>query len=153
MEGKVQFLRKLALKGLIGSFAGIYTHLISGNILPCSSSNDLWLVGHMLVGWMTFFLFSSHGFFGLKFEHVASFKLGGGYSIMFGGILIHICHAHLYMHFHFLYFENSKKILFLSRQICNVFCFVLTFDIIRLDLYSWMSLFLNYKGVHGLRMC
>ena len=71
------------------------------------------------------------------FEYIVSFKLGGGYPIMFGGMLIHLCHALEYMHFHvFSYILKSpKKILFTFKVIlAKCFLFVLILDISFWDL-------------------
>jgi len=89
------------------------------------------------------------------FEYIVSFKLGGGYSIMFGGMLIHLCHALEYMHFHvFSYIlKISKRFWFIFKVIlAKCVLFVLISDILFWDLNPLMLFFLSGKCMHGLRV-
>ena len=108
---------------------------ISGNIFPCSFLSGWWLVGRMLVCWITLLVFPSHGLYDLCLSVLSHSSLGEGILSCLVGCWSS-CVLHLYICFpmFLIFWKSPKRFLFLSRQICNVSCFVLALDIITFGL-------------------
>ena len=125
MENKIKFLRKIALKGWIGSFAGIYTHLTSGNIFPCSFSYGRWHFRHMLVLFVWFLSLPPPMDYLIYVWVYCLIQAWGRvfYHVWWDVDSFMLC-TFVYAFPYFLYFENSKKIfVFIKANLqCVLFC-------------------------------
>ena len=128
MEIEISIQKEIGFERLHWFICGYLHPPISGNIFPRSFSNGWWLVGLVLVCWIDFFLFPSHGLFGLCLSTLSHSSSGEGILSCFGGMLTHLCHALEYMHFHVFHsFGKSKNIFVYFKASLAKLCFVCSY--------------------------
>ena len=108
----------------------------------------------MLVCWIDFFLFPSHGLFGLCLSILSHSSLGEGILSCLGRMLvIYAMHLSICISMSFLIFWKIQKIFVYFQGNFGKMCFVCSyFGHFILELHSWMFFFLSGKCMHGLRV-